>query len=337
MGTRIKIALLVGVLCAFLLPAPFARASFHLNLIREVFGGTADAPDAQYVELQMWANGQNFVSGKPIIVYDSTDTEVARFEFTDDAANGLDQSSILVATPEAEALFGVEAELEMTAAIPPGGGKLCFDGIDCVAWGTFPAGDITTGNPYSPSIGLPTGEAIVRDISDGDPNKLEGADDTDDSAADFDAGQALPTNNAGGTGHLPGEPAPDNEAPVSRIVKPADSVVYKSSRLTEYTVRVSDDSEIANVEIALRMAKTGGGCAWYNGSRFVSRPCAKKLFFSDFADDLDIYAFDGPKLKSSIGTKIKHYVLFARATDSLGNTETEFERTRNSNLFEIKS
>ncbi|MEA2432810.1 MAG: hypothetical protein QOG54_267 [Actinomycetota bacterium] len=334
MRIRAKVGLLVAALCAALLPMGPARASFHLNLIREVFAGTANAPNAEYVELQMWANGQNFVSGQSIIVYDDTDTEIARFEFADNVANGLDQSYILVATPEAETLFGVQADLEMTASLPSSGGKVCFGGIDCVAWGTFPAGDPTTGAPFGASSGLPVGQAIVRDISDGDPNQLEGADDTDDSASDFGAGQALPRNNSGDRGHLPGEPLPDTDAPVSRIVKPADSVTYKASRLTTWTGTARDATDVEGVDLALRMAKTGGGCAWFDGSRFKKRSCSKKLFFATVTGE--DWSFDAPRLKPSFGSKIKHYILFSRARDSLGNREETFERGRNSNLFEIK-
>ncbi|MEA2446999.1 MAG: hypothetical protein QOK47_636, partial [Actinomycetota bacterium] len=140
--------------------------------------------------------------------------------------------------------------------------------------------------------------------------------------------------NAGGTGHLPGEPAPDNEAPVSRIVKPTDSETYKASKLTTWTGTAQDATDVTAVKLALRMAKTGGGCAWFNGSKFVMRSCSKKLFFDTVTGEY--WSFDAPRLKPSIGTKIKHYVLFTRATDSLGNTETSFERGRNSNLFEIK-
>jgi hypothetical protein len=336
MRSPIKIGLLVAALFVALLPVGPARASFHLNLIREVFGGTAANPDAQYIELQMWANGQNFVRDKPILVFDDSDNEVGRFVFPADVANGADQSSILIATTAAETLFGVQADLEMTNAILPGGGKACFFNIDCVSWGTYPAGDPAAGNPFGAPGGLPADKAIVRDISGGNnPDQLDGADDTDDTAADFVASQALPTNNAGQTGHLPGEEPPDTTPPVSRIVKPADKKTYSASQLKAWTGTAQDaDSEVAGVELALRATKKSGACVWFNGSRFVARSCAKRLFFTTVEGEQ--WSFNAPALKPSNGTKTKFYTLFSRASDSLGNTESAFDRGRNSNLFDIK-
>jgi hypothetical protein len=40
-----------------------AQAAFHLMLVAEVFPGYASNPNAQYVELQMYFPGQNFVAG----------------------------------------------------------------------------------------------------------------------------------------------------------------------------------------------------------------------------------------------------------------------------------
>jgi hypothetical protein len=339
---RFRIALFVGVLIAGLLAQSGpALASFHLNKIVEVFGGTTEQPDAQYVELKMYSSGQNFVSGHPVIVYDAAGIESDRFTFSENAASGNDQDSMLVATTEAEALFGVQADLEMTATLDPAGGKVCFETIDCVSWGSFSAADSSTGDPFGPPFGLPAGSAIGRDISGGnDPNELDGGDDTNDSAADFDAAQALPTNNAGATGHLPGEEPPpppsDTTPPVTFIVKPADSVVYKASRLTKWNGSSTDAGVgVGTVEVALRMTKRNGSCRAFDGQGFVAGPCSNRVFLTAAFSD-GKWTFDAPSLKSSIGTKIKHYTISARASDMNDNLETTFERTRNSNRFEIK-
>jgi len=46
--------------------ASTASATYHENYIREVH----ETPTADYVELQAYAAGQNFVSGKHIVTYD---------------------------------------------------------------------------------------------------------------------------------------------------------------------------------------------------------------------------------------------------------------------------
>ena len=46
-----------------------ASATFHLMKVVEVFPGTAAAPNAQYVVIQMYATGQNFVAGHAITVF----------------------------------------------------------------------------------------------------------------------------------------------------------------------------------------------------------------------------------------------------------------------------
>ena len=52
------------------LAAP-ASASFHLMKVVEIFPGTAAAPNAQYVVLQMYSAGQNFVGGHAVTVFNS--------------------------------------------------------------------------------------------------------------------------------------------------------------------------------------------------------------------------------------------------------------------------
>lgn len=199
---RITLGLIVGGLTLGL--SQPVLAAQHLMKVVEVYVGPASDSDAQFIELQMWAGGQNQVQGHSVQVLDATDTILGTFTFNNAVANGANQSRILLATAAAESRFGVAADLAMTSVIPLAGGKICFDGFDCVSWGNY-TGDATnpspTGTPFNASGGLSAGEAIVRDISAGDPELLENADDTNDSAADFQAvTSASPTNNAGATG-----------------------------------------------------------------------------------------------------------------------------------------
>jgi uncharacterized membrane protein YgcG len=192
---RLAIAvLLLGV------AAP-AAADFHLMSIREVYVGPADDASAQYVELQMYAAGQNRVDGHSLTFYGPTGTLAGTVTFPADVANGASQAYILIATPEAEAKFGVNADLAMTALIDPAGGRVCFADVDCFSWGSY-SGEATTpspsGNPFNPGAGLTPDSAARRDISGGSSGtRLDAADDTNDSAADFDfAATPDPRNNA---------------------------------------------------------------------------------------------------------------------------------------------
>ena len=161
------------LLAAVLFPTHLP-AAFHLMKIKEVFPGTAAAPNARYVMLQMYATGQNFVAGHYVAFYDATGAETERFTFTDSVANGQNQRTILIATAEAQAFFGITADLIMTAAaMMPAGGKVCFDAIppDCVSWGNYSGSASGVGNPFNPSGGLTQGQAARRrtDIA-GSPN-----------------------------------------------------------------------------------------------------------------------------------------------------------------------
>lgn len=187
-----------------LAPHP-ASAAFHFMKISEVFPGTTSHPNAQYVELQMYANGQSQVSGHAVKAYDAAGALVGTFTFGSAVAVGTSQSTILVATPEAATLFGVTANLAMTPVLSAAGGKVCWDALDCVSWGSYSGSTTGVGNPYRPTEGLPLGSAATRDLSGGaSPTLLEAADDTGDSAADFDPKAPTPRTNAGVTGAASG-------------------------------------------------------------------------------------------------------------------------------------
>ncbi len=181
-----------------LLSSAPALASFHEMSIREVFAGSASEPDAQYVMLQMYSAGQNFVSSHSVTVYNRNNVSVGTYTFTSSVANGSNQATILVATPEAEASFGITADLEMTATLTGTGGKVCFDSIDCVSWGDFTG---TVPEAGDPAPAIPAGSALTRSLKGN--GTLEQSDDTDDSATDFAIGPPAPLNNAGAAA-LPG-------------------------------------------------------------------------------------------------------------------------------------
>jgi len=178
--------LLIGTLtaCISLLVAPAAQATFHEMWIREVYGGSATAPSSQYVELQMWAAGQNLVGGHVLRTYGADGNVKSTDAFAANVANGANQSTILLGTPAVEGEFGVAPDTALAEnAIDPTGGAACWEDLDCVSWGGFKGSlPSPTGSP-APSI--PSGMALRRTIAPLCPTALDGGDDRNDSATDF--------------------------------------------------------------------------------------------------------------------------------------------------------
>lgn len=182
-----------------------ALASFHLMKIVEVFPGTAAAPNAQYVVIQMYSAGQNFVDGQDITVFNASGVQVGSFIFAGNVGSGSNQAKILIATAEAQTFFSVTPDLTMTADMISAGGKVCFSGtIDCVSWGSYSGSTTGVGTPYNASVGLRSGKAAKRrlDIS-GSASVLDAGDDTNNSANDFIEALPAPRNNAGALGSVP--------------------------------------------------------------------------------------------------------------------------------------
>jgi hypothetical protein len=172
-------------------PAP---AAFHLMKVVEVFAGTATGANADFVELQMYAPGQNFVSGHTLHLYTPPTNPGEPFSRQDctipaNVSNGTDQAHILFATAEAQSLF-VTADFTMPPLLSGDGGAVCFENIDCVAWGPFSGS--TTSPAGIPEPAIPPDKSIHRDLKG---STLENADDTNDSAADFAPADRDPTAN----------------------------------------------------------------------------------------------------------------------------------------------
>jgi hypothetical protein len=191
------IALAATLLLMALAPSA-ADATFHLMRIREVYPGSAANPAAEYVELQMYASGQNLVGGHVLSSYDAGGSLVKANALAADVSNGANQSTILLETPEAEAQFGVQgdAALAPSGQLDPTGGAVCWESLDCVSWGSFggslpsPAGSPADGG------GIPDGMALRRSIAANCATLLEATDDSDNSAVDFADAFPLPRSNA---------------------------------------------------------------------------------------------------------------------------------------------
>jgi len=195
----------VAALLLVVLAAAPAAATFHFMCVVEVYGGDDLAPDAQYVVLQMYSAGQTLVAGHSVAFYDEDGLLLDSATFAENVGNGADQAKILIATPSAEALFGITADLRMPAALATSGGKVCFVGVDCVAWGGYNPADAAVGTPFQGATGLEEGDAAIRRLdvcqtAGCNDAELDAADDTNDSANDFFAGAPAPRNNGGAIG-----------------------------------------------------------------------------------------------------------------------------------------
>jgi hypothetical protein len=183
---RSALRVLVLALSAAVLAATPAAATFHEISIREVYAGSAAQPGSQYVELQAWSAGQNFVAGHSLTTYDDSGKVTDTATFSAMVADGANQTTILLASPAAEAQFAVAADKTLAGdALSPSGGAVCWETLDCVSWGSFSGSLLGPAGP--PAAAIPDGMALRRTISPGCPTLLEAGDDHDNSAADFSA------------------------------------------------------------------------------------------------------------------------------------------------------
>ena len=262
------------------LAAPAGAVDHNLR-IREVFAGASTGhPNARFVELQLAAGGQNMVNGNRVHVYNAAGTNVGTFTFPADLSNGTSQSSVLVATTQAATMFGVAPDLTMAAVIPRAGGQVCYEDvdnstagfIDCVAWGNFTGvSPSPTGTPFGPVSGILDGMSILRNISAGDPARLEtgpgggpGGDDTDDSAADFDTAFPVPRNNAGAVTSTAGSAAVDGTGELDFLAAPGvkNNLTVAASgafwRLTDQTAPIAAGAGCEQVTVnRVRCAQAG--------------------------------------------------------------------------------
>ena len=225
MGRRRLATSALAALAAALVWAPAAQASFHLMSIREVYPGSVAHPSSGYVELQMYAAGQNFVSGQALTVYNAAGAATGTFTFGSNVANAANQQTILIGDSGTQSAFGVSPDLAVSGiGIAAAGGAACWAGsIDCVSWGSF--GGTTpspSGSPADPS-GIPDGEALRRTIEPACSTLLEGVDDSNQSANDFSDATPDPRSNSSPIVETACTAPPDTTPPTTTIdTHPAD-------------------------------------------------------------------------------------------------------------------
>ena len=123
--------------------ATSASATFHFMKIREVSAGTG-APDSSYLEVQMYAPFQNFLSnGAALLTCNSNCSTTHMFSPFANVANGNSQDTVVFGDSglaSASKDFNVDLNLNSISAA----GAVCYLGEpgyrDCVAWGTFTGG-----------------------------------------------------------------------------------------------------------------------------------------------------------------------------------------------------
>ena len=210
-----------------------AHATFHIMVVEQMFPGFEQAPHAQYVMLRMQAPLQTAVYGQPFPVFDAAGNSLGTFGTFCTAAKlascsfpavspactagdcvgpfDAEGHNVLAATPWAQGLFCVTADLLATGVLPYPNGRACFGDcdlrsvcgsgpVDCVAYGTF-TGDNT---PFgSPAMSPMLGEALVADPARN--NQFLPQDNSLlDNSKGFSVGSPAPKNFHGDIGSIDG-------------------------------------------------------------------------------------------------------------------------------------
>ena len=185
-----------AVVVALLVLAPGASANFHLMKVREVATNPAGANSA-FIELQMYASGQNFVGGHSVNFYTADGTLVDDDDAAANVGNGDSQRTILIGDTATAGRPDFSNPMLSDAVQTYGpGGAACFDTIDCVSWGNFTGAARCPRRTGSPAPAIADGSSLTRSIAPGCATLLEAADDTDNSAADFALATPSPRNNS---------------------------------------------------------------------------------------------------------------------------------------------
>jgi hypothetical protein len=212
MGSARKITALIGCSAAFalvLIAAPAAGASFHVIKVRELFPGTAATPGSNYIELQMYAGGQNQVHFGTLRTYAANGSTLHSFSPSSDVGNAENQRTVLIADSDYATVFPsgpTPDATDMNLNLSPTGGAACWpvnsSPIDCVSWGAFTGNaslPSTAGSPVQgsgASGAISDSKAIIRSITPACSTLLEEADDSNDSATDFSEASPNPRSNA---------------------------------------------------------------------------------------------------------------------------------------------
>ncbi len=175
-----------------------ASATSHLIKIRQIKGEGGASQDTSYIELQMYAPGQNQVSGHQITIWDQDafllgPNPIATLTLTGPNPPFADnQRTILIgdtAVPGRDFTLDLSVYLSTLSGGPDPkpylAGAACYDTVDCVSWGTFTGANNLPDQTTPNGSVLPATYSLQRSIAPNCPTLLEAADDTNNAQADF--------------------------------------------------------------------------------------------------------------------------------------------------------
>jgi hypothetical protein len=197
-------------------PAPPARAVFHLARISEVMSGVQADPTVQYVEIRMNASLQIGVANSRITAFncDGT-TATVLLVVPGNVTNQGAGTTWIVGSQSFAAAAGITPDFTWdtttVGSIPTSCGMVCYGApgivppnpttwsasdpnqyVDCVAYGGYTGPRKTSTHDGTPASGTPTG------VPAGDgARSLTRVSDTQDNLADFSLACPTPMNNAG--------------------------------------------------------------------------------------------------------------------------------------------
>lgn len=316
--TPLRAALVLALTGLLVLPAG-ASAAFHFMKVSEVYAGDTTDPGAHFIELQMYSPNQTVVSGHTVTAFGPAGDE--EYVFEENVANGQSQRTILIATAEAEAKFGVTADLAMEKlALDRSSGAACFDAIDCVAWGPFAGGALLSPTGTN-AAAIPNGMSLARSIAPGCETLLESSDDSNDSATDFFGAVPSPRSNATAPTETectgPG-PGPDTTVDGARLTAKAKQ---RTSRRKPAVVAKAKLGEEGRVKVVAK-AKVGKRTYTLKKSASLQAADAKKIKLKSKGKPKRKL---GGALKQGRKVKVK---LSATFTDEAGNKSTERTKTK---------
>src|SRR4051812_26431561 len=91
----VSLAVLMTVASSLVIAAS-AQASFHEIKIREVHAGPSGTGTGNYVELQMYADGQSFLSTHYLRTYDNGGGPLSTYQFPNNVGFGFSQRTVLI-------------------------------------------------------------------------------------------------------------------------------------------------------------------------------------------------------------------------------------------------
>ena len=267
-ATKLTGALGAAVLGLVCFGATSASANFHEVKITELYSSLI-ADD--YVELQMYSAGQNQMIGHTLTVRDNTGAITSTVNL--DALNATggvnppnseSQRTVLIGNIDTALNLGVTPDFTGGVDMAASGGAICFENVDCAAWGNImPAAIAALPDPQvgpAEPGGMISGESITRKITANCATALDAADDTANSFADFSSTSRTPRpNSVTPTETLCTTPPPDSDG--DGVPNASDACPNQSGIAPSGCPDTDGDGVTDNVDACpTQAAATSNGC-----------------------------------------------------------------------------